>query len=170
MIKIELLPFTPKWIESFKQEKRVLQALIGKVVAIEHIGSTAIPDLMSKPTIDILIGVNEFNDRSFFISEITSLGYHYIPEYEVHLPNRKYFEKIQDSHHIAHIHLVKKDQEFWKKHIFFRNILQTNQKLRHEYSQLKQALAHMEWKNRNDYASAKTAFIKKVEDEYYPST
>jgi GrpB-like predicted nucleotidyltransferase (UPF0157 family) len=100
-------------------------------VAIEHIGSTAIPDLMSKPTIDILIGVNEFNDRSFFISEITSLGYHYIAEYEVHLPNRKYFEKI---------------------------------------SQLKQALAHMERKNRNDYASAKTAFIKKMEDEYYPST
>ena len=167
MIKIELLPFTPKWIESFKQEKRAIQALIGKEVAIEHIGSTAVPDLMSKPTIDILIGVNEFNDRSFFISEITSLGYHYIPEYEICLPERKYFEKIQDGHHIAHIHLVKKDEVFWKKHIFFRNILQSKQKIRSDYSQLKQELAHREWKNRNDYAAAKTAFIKQVEGQYY---
>ena len=30
MIKIELLLFTPKWIESFKQEKRELYSLIGK--------------------------------------------------------------------------------------------------------------------------------------------
>jgi GrpB-like predicted nucleotidyltransferase (UPF0157 family) len=87
---------------------------MGKGVAIEHIGSTAIPDLMAKPTIDILIGVREFNDRSFFISEITSLGYDYIPEYETHLPERKYFEKIQDGHHIAHIHLVKKAGSFGK--------------------------------------------------------
>ena len=170
MIKIELLPFTPKWIESFKQEKRVLQALIGKEVAIEHIGSTAVPDLMAKPTIDILIGVNEFNDRSFFISEITSLGYHYIPEYEIHLPERKYLEKVQDGRHIAHIHLVKKDGGFWKKHIFFQNILQSNQKIRRDYSQLKQELAHREWENRNDYAAAKTAFINRIEDQYYPST
>ena len=167
MIKIELLPYTPKWLDSFNQEKLSLQSLIGQEIAIEHIGSTAVPDLMAKPTIDILIGVNEFNDQSFFISEITSLGYHYIPEYEVHLPERKYFEKIQDGHHIAHIHLVKKDEEFWKKHIFFRNILQSNQKLRSEYSQLKQVLAHREWKNRNDYAAAKTAFIKQVENQYY---
>jgi len=167
MINIELLPYTHKWLDSFNQEKVSLQSLIGKEVAIEHIGSTAIPDLMSKPTIDILIGVNEFNDRSFFISEITSLGYHYIPEYEIHLPERKYFEKVQDGRHIAHIHLVKKDEVFWEKHIFFRNILQSNQKLRSEYSQLKQVLAHREWKNRNDYAAAKTAFIKQVENQYY---
>ena len=114
MIKIELLPFTSKWVESFKQEKRVLYALIGKEVAIEHIGSTAVPGLMAKPTIDILIGVHEFNDRSFFISEITSLDYHYIPEYEFNLPERKYFEKIQNGHHIAHIHLVQKGGEFGK--------------------------------------------------------
>jgi len=170
MIQIALLPYTSKWIASFKQEKKALQAFMGNDVAIEHIGSTAVPDLMAKPTIDILIGVREWNDRSFFLSEITSLGYNYIPEYETSLPERKYFEKIQDGHHIAHIHLVKKGGEFWKKHLFFRNILQSNQKTRSEYSQLKQELANKQWKDRNDYATAKTAFIKQVEDQYYPFT
>ena len=168
MIKIELLHYTPKWIESFKQEKRALQSFIGKDVAIEHIGSTAVPGLVSKPTIDLLIGVShiEWRELSLFISEITSLGYDYIPEYETHLPERKYFEKVQDGHHIAHIHLVKKGGEFWKKHLFFRNILQSNQQLRSEYGQLKQALARREWKNRNDYANAKSAFISEVLNQY----
>lgn len=166
MIKIELLHYTPKWIESFKQEKKALQSLIGKDVAIEHIGSTAVPGLVSKPTIDLLIGVNEWRESSFFISEITSLAYDYIPEYETHLPERKYFEKVQDGHHIAHIHLVKKGGEFWRKHLFFRNILQSNQQLRSEYGQLKQVLARREWKNRNDYANAKSAFISEVLNQY----
>ena len=61
----------------------------------------------------------------------------------------------------------KKDGEFWKRHIFFRNILQSNQNLRSEYSQLKQELAQREWKTRNDYAAANADFIKQVEDQYY---
>ena len=58
MVNLKLLPHTPTWIELFKQEKRALQSFIGKDVAIEHIGSTAVPGLVSKPTIDLLIGVS----------------------------------------------------------------------------------------------------------------
>ena len=56
------------------QEKRALQALIGKDVSIEHIGSTAIPNLMSKPTMDILIGVIEFNEQSFLFKKSRHLA------------------------------------------------------------------------------------------------
>ena len=166
MITIKLTDYTTKWIADFKHEKTKLHALIGNDVTIEHIGSTAVPGLIAKPTIDILIGVDDLSKSSCFVSKITSLAYDYIPEYETQLPHRKYFEKIVNGAHIAHIHLVKKGGEFWKTHLLFRNILQSNQTIRREYGHLKQTLARSKWPHRNEYANAKSAFISDVLDQY----
>ena len=47
------------WENIFKTEKELILGLFEKteIERIEHIGSTAIPDLKSKPTIDILMEV-----------------------------------------------------------------------------------------------------------------
>ena len=85
----------------FYHEKQLLLEKLGNAfLSIVHIGSTAIPGVLAKPVIDIMIGVadlNQFDHSS--IELIQSLEYKYIKDYEEHLPNRRYFQK-DDSEYI----------------------------------------------------------------------
>jgi GrpB protein len=50
--------YDPNWPTLFEQERtRIKNALGSFALAIEHMGSTAVPGLPSKPIIDLLIGV-----------------------------------------------------------------------------------------------------------------
>lgn len=61
--KVELVEYDPSWPEKFQREKQKIEEEIGKyVLAIEHIGSTAIPFMIAKPVIDIQIGVKTLRD------------------------------------------------------------------------------------------------------------
>ncbi|MGY4313878.1 GrpB family protein [Bradyrhizobium sp. JR3.5] len=55
---IVISDYDPNWPALFAQErKRIEQALGAFALAIEHVGSTAVPGLPSKPIIDLLVGV-----------------------------------------------------------------------------------------------------------------
>jgi GrpB-like predicted nucleotidyltransferase (UPF0157 family) len=47
----------PNWIRLFHEEESNIRNVLGKqnIIRIEHIGSTSIPNLRAKPTIDILL-------------------------------------------------------------------------------------------------------------------
>ena len=49
---------------------------------MEHIGSTAVPGLISKPTSDILMEISEQADEKQVIEGLVKLDYHYIPKPE----------------------------------------------------------------------------------------
>lgn len=49
----------------FEKEKKVLLDKLGqKILRIEHVGSTAIPDILAKPIIDINLGISDIDDDS----------------------------------------------------------------------------------------------------------
>jgi len=53
-MKIEIMEYNPDWTKNFEEEKIKLLRFFGShAVAIEHIGSTAIPNQRAKPVIDI---------------------------------------------------------------------------------------------------------------------
>ncbi|QBP89487.1 hypothetical protein FORC81_p003 (plasmid) [Escherichia coli] len=55
-MKIEIMEYNPDWTKNFEEEKIKLLHFFGShAVAIEHIGSTAIPNQRAKPVIDILL-------------------------------------------------------------------------------------------------------------------
>lgn len=79
----QLVPHNPKWSELFEQEKQSLIDVFGdSIIAIEHIGSTAIPDIPAKPIIA--------NDREKYTKskeqfikktlEMASENYNHTPE------------------------------------------------------------------------------------------
>ena len=54
--KVEVVPHDPNWRSAFEtQSKQIALALRDNVVAIHHIGSTAIPQIHAKPIIDMLV-------------------------------------------------------------------------------------------------------------------
>ena len=162
-MKINIVPYNdelPLLFETIKKE--IKKSIVDNDVIIEHIGSTSVKNLDSKPIIDILIGVST-NELDKYIEPIKNLGYTHIKEYEIEIPSRRFFFFEESKKRIAHIHLVKHNSRWFKRHIAFRNELRSNEIIRKKYQSLKYLLSKKEWKNGNEYADAKTKFIRSVE-------
>jgi len=74
--KYSIEKYNPDWETQFEKEKEVLQCIFEKeVIGIEHIGSTAIPNLGGKPTIDILVIVKDLKNIDSFAPYMMKSGY-----------------------------------------------------------------------------------------------
>lgn len=139
-----------------------MNTIRNKVVAIEHIGSTAVPGLGAKPVIDIMVGLRKISDARDCIGPLRRIGYEYVPELEAEIPERRYFHKgpsnVPKKHY--HLHMVEIHSEFWNVHILFRDYLRTHSDAAQEYYKLKTELAAKHRLNREAYTEAKTSFIR----------
>ena len=60
---VQLLPHQREWNDAADAMIKQLRLLLGNAAAdIQHVGSTAIESIHAKPIIDIVIGVNDFDD------------------------------------------------------------------------------------------------------------
>lgn len=162
-MKIELVDYNPTWTDLFEKEKDLLKKVLPANSTVEHIGSTSIKDLCAKPIIDILCGLENFSLADSFVDCIVRLDYEYIDKYTLLIPERRFFKRYAD--HKFHIHLVQTGGDWWTRHILFRDYLKENVDAKNEYASLKRQLAKKEWIDGNEYADAKTNFIKTIENK-----
>lgn len=163
-MKVELAPFNQDWKKQFELEKElIISGIQTSEIFIEHIGSTSIEGLSAKPIIDILIGIPDFSKANDLIAPIETCNYTYISAFEDTIPYRRYFTKVSDNKRSHQIHMVEFNSPFWIRHLAFRNYLRDNSEERNAYNLLKSELAEKDWENINDYAQAKTEFIRAVE-------
>jgi GrpB-like predicted nucleotidyltransferase (UPF0157 family) len=165
-VKVTIVDYNPIWPELFEREKGKLLVAVGDyVLDIQHVGSTAVPGLAAKPVIDIMIGVRALAEAdAACIKPIVQLGYEYVQAFETMMPFRRYFRRDNpDGVRTHQIHLVEKESEFWQRHLAFRDYLRSHQEARAAYEQIKRDLAVQEWETVNDYAAAKTDFIRTIE-------
>lgn len=165
-MKIRLSEYQEEWKTLFKIEKiKIEKAIIDNFISIEHIGSTSIQNLAAKPIIDIMIGIQDFTKAENFVISLQDIGYKYIPEYETTFPERKFLIRFKNDIPTHHIHMVEYDSHFWRRHIFFREYLKQNPTTKENYESLKRNLELKEWKDGNEYASAKSEFIRGIESK-----
>jgi GrpB-like predicted nucleotidyltransferase (UPF0157 family) len=73
---IVVVPYDPAWSEMFEKEAAKIIALFGReLVAIHHIGSTAVPGLSAKPIIDMMPVVRDIERLVEFNPAMMRLGY-----------------------------------------------------------------------------------------------
>ena len=165
-MKVTIVEYHPGWREMFEDERRILQKALGEIPArIEHIGSTAVAGLAAKPIIDLMVGLKDFSIADNVVPKIEAVGYEYIRKYEDVMPFRRFFIKGQDGIRTHQIHMVGTGGEFWERHILFRDYLRQNPCVAEQYASLKKELAAREWEDVNEYADAKTEFIKGIENK-----
>ena len=160
---VEICEYDTAWPLKFEKQKvDIVKAVGNKVVAIEHIGSTAVPGLGAKPIIDIMVGLRRLSDAEDCVEPLRKIGYEYVPELEAEIPERRYFHKgpsnVPKKHY--HLHMVEIDGEFWNIQILFRDYLRMHSDSAREYFELKKSLAARYRLNREAYTEAKTPFIK----------
>ena len=147
--------YDPNWPRMFEDERvRILAVLADKVVAIEHIGGTAVVGLGAKPIIDVMIGVRSLADAEPCISRLASIGYEYRPENEGKFPETRFFDRPS-----YHLHMVEVSSDFWRRHLIFREYLRIRPEKARQYFELKKELASKYHTDREGYTDAKTQFI-----------
>ncbi len=163
--KVVLLSYNPAWKKLYEEEKKLISFVIGEqALDIQHVGSTSIPGVKSKPIIDIAIGVESLKDRDTCIKPLEEMGYQYKNDSGV--KGRYFFVKGSEDNRTHYIHLVKLNSEQWKNFIFFRDYLRKNKKAVEKYNILKEKIAEKYKDDRDTYTLRKSIFIKKVIKEF----
>lgn len=187
-MKVAFEKYNPLWNEQFQDLKQELTSVLSPLnVQIDHIGSTSVEGLSAKPIIDIMIGVQSYDDLDKLPEILMNSGFIYYEIYNEDMPYRRFFVKLAYSpqyygfanqikvgeevpeamhnHHIrvANIHVIPLSDKNWTRHIAFRDYLRTHSDVKQAYQELKQKLSEKEWKDGNDYNSGKDSFIKREE-------
>ncbi|NEQ21399.1 MAG: GrpB family protein [Microcoleus sp. SIO2G3] len=164
MDEIEVVEYDSYWSTLFEQESiRILNALgSDKVVAIEHFGSTAVPDLAAKPIVDLMVGVHSLEAAQFLIPLLEALEYVYWRDDP--RPGRMFFVKGMPPYGLRrthHVHVVEAYSEFWER-LLFRDYLRSHPEEAKCYERLKCDLAVRFRTDRERYTKGKSAYIQTI--------
>ncbi len=160
--KVEVVPHDPLWAYSFQAEAEVLSNIFGdQLVAIHHIGSTAIPGIVAKPILDFLVEVRDIQKVDELNSEMEALGYQ--PRGEFGISGRRYFVKQFGEAHIFHIHTFQSVNPELERHLNFRDYLIAHPQDALAYSRLKEDLARQFPDDIDNYVAGKSDFIKNID-------
>jgi GrpB-like predicted nucleotidyltransferase (UPF0157 family) len=160
---VELSDPSPLWPAIFALERDALATLFPDAeVRIEHIGSTAVPGLVAKPIIDVMLGAPSLAAIEAAIPALEAMGYEYVPEFERAIPERRYFRKQGLPPGSFHLHAVAFGGPFWRRHLAFRDALLADPALAARYGALKRKLASRHRNDRVAYTDGKGEFIREV--------
>ncbi|EJQ44458.1 hypothetical protein IEE_02648 [Bacillus cereus BAG5X1-1] len=155
--KILIKPYEHYWHTEFLNEKNKIVPLLNEeIIAIEHIGSTAVEGLGAKPLIDMMIGVTNLQITENWRESLAEIGYEYVPKETL---NWRFFRKGKWRAGSHHLHVYIYNSEEWKNNLLFRDFLINNEWARKEYSELKEKLAATYPFDRVSYTNAKAPFI-----------
>ena len=158
---IKLVSYDDDWPAQFEAERKLLEAALSRWLTghVEHVGSTAVPNLIAKPVIDMMAPVCSLEDSRAAIHAVTAIGYVYYP-YKPEVMH--WFCKPSPAYRTHHLHLVPYGSELWCDRLLFRDTLRNSKSIATEYTALKARLATEFALDREAYTSAKGAFISRV--------
>lgn len=127
---VTLAPYDPAWPIAFAAERsRICEALQLPQAAIEHIGSTAVPGLVAKPIVDLMLGVPLYPPPDTTVSRLVILGYRDMREAGV--PGRRYL-RLREKQSF-NLHVVARDGVHWANNLQLREHLRRDSGARERY-------------------------------------
>lgn len=171
LFPIELTDYDPQWKTIFEEEKQRLVLNIGDkiILRVEHFGSTAIPQIKSKPYIDIMVEIpQELLFEENVIKQFEDLGYTYfkVPQREqidAYMSFGKGYNLKGEKEQIYHLHMCPKENIMWEQ-IEFRDYLKANFERARQYEEVKMQLASQFKNDRGAYVLGKSNFINETLD------
>jgi GrpB-like predicted nucleotidyltransferase (UPF0157 family) len=128
-------------------------------VAIEHVGSTAVPGLPAKPIIDIDVVVPSSSDVPEAIARLATIGY--VHRGDLGIAGREVFAAPSGTPP-HHLYVCPADGAELARHRFFRDYLISHPEIASAYGSLKKAAAEQHRDDRAAYIEAKSEFVAGV--------
>ncbi len=152
----------PTWADRGRALAADLDQLLDRwrTTAVQHVGSTSVPQLVAKPVIDVMVPVHDLSDDGF-IAVLEVAGWAYVPPELDGRPEERFFVLPDGARRLAHLHLMDPGSA-WPDLITFRDVLRADPVRRTAYAELKQHLAIRHRADREAYTRAKASFVADV--------
>jgi GrpB-like predicted nucleotidyltransferase (UPF0157 family) len=158
---IVVVPYDPAWVDQAAVEMTRVRDALGKtLLTLHHIGSTAVPGLMAKPTLDLMGVVRDLVALEAHVPALIGLGYE--PRGEAGIPGRRYFRIRRGDAHTHHLHLYASGHPAITRQLAFRDYLRSHPEDAEAYAALKAALAERYPTNSAAYTEGKSAFVAEI--------
>lgn len=134
MEEIAVVPYDPVWSQIYERVRNEIEGVLGsRVVAVEHIGSTAVPGLSAKPVIDIDLIISDPDQEEDYLPQLTELGF------VLTIRERSWYRHrmLRRSSPRVNLHVFPPDSPEHIRHKLFRDWLRTNQTARAQYAAVK---------------------------------
>ncbi|MEK6796901.1 MAG: GrpB family protein [Spirochaetota bacterium] len=156
-----LTEYTEEWLNKYNAESQLwVDMLNDNLVAIHHVGSTAIGTIKAKPIIDIMIVTKQLERLDTFSSILLGKGYEVKGENGI--SGRRYFQKDINGERVYHIHAYEEGHKEIADHILFRDYMRENLTCALEYEKLKMQLASTYPNDKKEYGKGKDEYIQKI--------
>ena len=162
MKKVLVVPYDEKWKAEFERIKEELLTVIGShVIAIEHVGSTAVKGLAAKPVIDIDVVIKNYNTFDVIKEKLAQIGYTH--EGDLGIKDRQAF-KYENKPHLMkhHLYICPEYSEEFKRHIAFRDYLRLHSEDRDWYGEVKTLAAKCYPEDIDSYMIAKNPCVVEI--------
>ncbi len=162
-----VVPHSEEWKEEFlKVKQEIMSTTAISEERIEHIGSTAIKEIIAKPILDLAVGVDDIKnvDKETF-QGLKKVGFLRL---RVERPNEIVLAKFTDDTYeekTHFIHLADYNKGLWKDLIFFRDYLNSNEAARKKYERLKMTFFEEKNSGIDAYTNYKEKFVKDIYDK-----
>ena len=152
---VELVSYDESWPELYDQERFRIALAFGvlpKSGLIQHIGSTAVPGLVAKPVIDLMIGSGKWPPPDALVRGVCGLGYENLGDAGV--PKRIYL-RLRGARNY-NVHVVRRGGTHWTNNIALRDYLRGNASAREAYAAAKVAALNIGRGRLLGYSEAKS--------------
>lgn len=155
--RVEVVPYDPEWPRVFEQVRAYAwPAIADLALAIEHVGSTAVPGLPAKPVVDACIVVASRDLVPACVERLAEIGYAHRGDLGV--PDREAF-RAPDGLPRHHLYLSPRGSLSLRNHLGVRDHLRAHPGAAREYGELKLALARRHPTDMEGYLGGKTEFL-----------
>jgi GrpB-like predicted nucleotidyltransferase (UPF0157 family) len=163
LFPIILQEHNPMYKFWYIEEKENIEKIVGinKIARINHIGSSAVEGLVSKPTVDILLEITCECNTNDLIEKLKSDGWYLMSlqsEPDLKIAFCKGYTPNGFSDKVFHLHVRYLGD--WDE-LYFRDYLINHKNVAKEYGDLKQNLKEKYEHDRDGYTEAKSEFVKK---------
>lgn len=157
---VELVSHRHAWAEAYEREAARLQERLGdRLLAVEHVGSTAVEGLDAKPVVDLLGVVADLGAARDLRPTLADAGYEHREE---SVPDRLFFAKGPREARTHYLSLCERGSDCYRDQVLFRDYLRANPETRDAYCRLKRELAERYPEDRASYTAEKASFVEGV--------
>ena len=156
MENVVMAEYDPEWPARFQELRDRIESALGPLVqAIEHVGSTSVPNMCAKPIIDLDVVVRQ-EDVPAAVRAVEALGYRYRGNLGVE--GREAFRWISEFPE-HHLYVCPEGSPALERHLLVRDYLRRHPEAAREYAELKKQLARKYHDNRTKYQDSKAEFL-----------
>jgi GrpB-like predicted nucleotidyltransferase (UPF0157 family) len=161
---VVVVPPDPGWPADYRRVRsRILAALGQRVLAIDHVGSTSVPDLWAKPLIDVDLTVADSSDESAYLSDLEAAGF----ELRIREPEWEEHRCLGGQEPLTNLHVWSPGSIEPRRTAAFRDWLRDHEDDRRAYAELKRVLAEKGFTDVMHYNTAKGGLIYDIYERIF---